>query len=183
MGAMKEQAIGIAEEKIAKAAELLGADKNDLWDVVDQYCDESGDDWMAVAGTVKAIADNGFESMVEVFEDLDGVTVDREELTIALPLKKGNKKIIFHHSSKSDLICDIMLALLRIKKVMSVMTIKEMRTLLGVSRAEFSRRYKIPIRTLESWESGDRKPPAYVVELLGRAVKSDIDEMRAKFED
>lgn len=182
MGAMKEQAIGIAEEKIAKAAELLEADKNDLWDVVDQYCDESGDDWMAVAGTVKAIADNGFESMVEVFEDLDGVTVDREELTIELPLKKGFKKI-FQHSSKSNLICDIMLALLRIKKEMSVMTIKEMRTLLGVSRAEFSRRYKIPIRTLESWESGDRTPPAYVVELLGRAVKSDIDEMRAKFND
>lgn len=58
------------------------------------------------------------------------------------------------------------------------MTIKEMRELLKVSRAEFSRRYKIPVRTLESWESGDRIPPAYVIELLSRVVKEDAkDEM------
>jgi putative transcriptional regulator len=51
---------------------------------------------------------------------------------------------------------------------------EEIRALLGISRAEFARKYKIPIRTLEDWDSGKSNPPAYVVELLERAVKEDI---------
>ena len=53
------------------------------------------------------------------------------------------------------------------------MTIKEIREYLGVSRAEFSRRYHIPTRTLDDWEKGTRTPPPYVVELLERVVKED----------
>lgn len=53
------------------------------------------------------------------------------------------------------------------------MTIKEMRKHLNVSRAEFSRRYNIPIRTLEDWESEKRTPPEYVISLLERAVIED----------
>lgn len=53
------------------------------------------------------------------------------------------------------------------------MTTKEMREHLNVSRAEFSRRYNIPIRTLEDWESEKRTPPEYVIQLLERAVKED----------
>lgn len=53
------------------------------------------------------------------------------------------------------------------------MNIKEMRELLGISRAAFSREYKIPTRTLEAWESGERNPPGYVLELLERVVKED----------
>lgn len=53
------------------------------------------------------------------------------------------------------------------------MKIKELRDILGVSRAEFSRRYQIPIRTLENWEYGTSVPPTYVLELLERAVKQD----------
>ena len=53
------------------------------------------------------------------------------------------------------------------------MTIKEIRDLLGISRAEFSRRYNIPTRTLEAWEKGERIPPTYVLELLERVVKDD----------
>lgn len=34
------------------------------------------------------------------------------------------------------------------------MNVSEMRELLNESRAAFSRRYNIPIRTLENWESG-----------------------------
>ena len=33
-------------------------------------------------------------------------------------------------------------------------TIKEIRDLAGISRAEFSRKYNIPVRTLEDWEAG-----------------------------
>lgn len=57
------------------------------------------------------------------------------------------------------------------------MEIKEMRELLGISRAEFSRRYGIPLRTLENWESGKRTPPPYVINLLERIIKEDADEV------
>lgn len=53
------------------------------------------------------------------------------------------------------------------------MTIKEMRDLLNVSRAEFSRRYGIPSRTLDDWEKGKRTPPPYVITLLERVVTED----------
>ena len=55
------------------------------------------------------------------------------------------------------------------------MTIAEMRERLNVSRAEFSRRYNIPIRTLENWESGKSKCPDYVRQLLERAVLEDCE--------
>lgn len=55
------------------------------------------------------------------------------------------------------------------------MNITEMRNYIGVSRAEFSRRYNIPIRTLESWEAGVRTPPEYVRQLLERAVLEDCE--------
>lgn len=54
------------------------------------------------------------------------------------------------------------------------MTTKEMREYLNVSRAEFSRRYNIPVRTLENWESGKSQCPEYVRQLLERAVKEDV---------
>ena len=55
------------------------------------------------------------------------------------------------------------------------MNITEMRNNIGVSRAEFSRRYNIPIRTLENWESGKSKCPDYVRQLLERAVLEDCE--------
>lgn len=58
------------------------------------------------------------------------------------------------------------------------MTIAEMRNYIGVSRAEFSRRYNIPLRTLESWESEVRTPPEYVLQLLEESVRrTDIIEV------
>lgn len=58
------------------------------------------------------------------------------------------------------------------------MTITEMRNYIGVSRAEFSRRYNIPLRTLESWEAGVRTPPEYVLQLLEESVRrTDIIEV------
>ena len=61
------------------------------------------------------------------------------------------------------------------KKEVNNLTITEMRSYIGVSRAEFSRCYNIPIRTLESWEAGFRTPPEYVLNLLEESVrKSDI---------
>lgn len=59
--------------------------------------------------------------------------------------------------------------------------IELMRSDLGISRAEFSRKYGIPVRTLEAWAAGDREAPEYVIDLLGRAVYSDIIDNKARF--
>lgn len=60
------------------------------------------------------------------------------------------------------------------KEMMIMQESERIRKLLGVSRAEFSRRYHIPIRTLEDWDADRKKPPVYVMELLERAVKEDL---------
>ena len=46
------------------------------------------------------------------------------------------------------------------------MDIHEMRTMLGDTQSEFSTRYNIPFRTVQNWEAGVRRPPAYMLELL-----------------
>lgn len=55
------------------------------------------------------------------------------------------------------------------------MTSIEIRAMLGVSRAEFSRRYGIPVRTLENWDAGVRVPPEWVLKLLERVVRWDAE--------
>ena len=56
------------------------------------------------------------------------------------------------------------------------MNMVEIRAILGISRAEFSRRYEIPVRTLENWDSGLRKPPDWVLKLLERVVREDAEK-------
>lgn len=46
------------------------------------------------------------------------------------------------------------------------MNIKEAREQAGLSRAEMSRIFEIPIRTLEEWDAGRRTPPTYVEKLI-----------------
>ena len=53
------------------------------------------------------------------------------------------------------------------------MDIKEIREYSEMSRAQFSRVYHIPIRTLENWESGVRKCPQYIIDMLFRIVLED----------
>lgn len=56
------------------------------------------------------------------------------------------------------------------------MELKEMRKLLGLSQAAFGKEYNIPVRTIEQWESGRRKAPIYVLELLERVVIEDSEK-------
>lgn len=53
------------------------------------------------------------------------------------------------------------------------MKIKEKREKIGISRAEMARRFEIPIRTLENWESGVRTPPAWAE----RLILNELDRM------
>lgn len=56
------------------------------------------------------------------------------------------------------------------------MRIKEYREKVGISRAEMARMFGIPIRTLENWESGVRKPPAWAEKLIIEKLNSMIKE-------
>lgn len=53
------------------------------------------------------------------------------------------------------------------------MTIKEIRSLTGLTQEKFSEKYHIPKRTIGNWETGVNVPPEYVVELLEYRVKSE----------
>lgn len=53
------------------------------------------------------------------------------------------------------------------------MTFKEAFELSGLSYSEFSRRYKIPYRTLMNWASGIRNCPQYVLDLLEYRIRHE----------
>lgn len=54
------------------------------------------------------------------------------------------------------------------------MHIRDMRALLGDTQSEFAARYQIPFRTVQNWEAGTRKPPAYVLMLLENRIREDL---------
>ena len=60
-----------------------------------------------------------------------------------------------------------------------ILNIREMRTQLGDSQSEFARRYHIPFRSVQNWETGVRKPPEYIMELLEHRVQEDVINRRA----
>lgn len=51
--------------------------------------------------------------------------------------------------------------------------INEMRVLLGDTKTDFAKRYGIPFRTIQNWESGVRVPPEYLLQLLEQRVQAD----------
>ena len=55
------------------------------------------------------------------------------------------------------------------------MNIKELRKMTGLNQTQFGEIYDIPMRTIQNWESGQRTPPTYVLNLLERAVKQDFN--------
>lgn len=55
---------------------------------------------------------------------------------------------------------------------MSKNAIKEARQEAGLTIKRMSELLEIPTRTIEAWEAGDRKPPAYVERLIVKELKS-----------
>lgn len=53
--------------------------------------------------------------------------------------------------------------------------IKKMREEAGMTQKAFSDFFGIPVRTLQDWEAGFRKPPEYVVRLLPYKLKAEWD--------
>lgn len=56
--------------------------------------------------------------------------------------------------------------------------VKEIRAVTGLSQKKFAEKTGIPLRTLISWETGDRKPPAYTTRLLALAVQNLKEEYK-----
>lgn len=54
------------------------------------------------------------------------------------------------------------------------MTIKEIRTLTGLTQKQFAEKYHITFSSIRNWESGHRTCPDYVVELLEFKVMEDL---------
>lgn len=52
--------------------------------------------------------------------------------------------------------------------------IRDLRKQLGDTQGEFAKRYNIPFRTVQNWESGIRKPPEYILELLSHRIREDL---------
>lgn len=51
--------------------------------------------------------------------------------------------------------------------------VRELRGAMRMSQEEFSKTYNIPKRTIGNWETGERKPPEYVIRFLERIVEAD----------
>ena len=45
-------------------------------------------------------------------------------------------------------------------------TIKELCEVYDISQTELSKKYDIPLRTVQDWHAGRRTPPPYVVRML-----------------
>ena len=52
---------------------------------------------------------------------------------------------------------------------------KEIRTLTGLSQVKFGKKYGIPRRSIENWESGTTECPGYWLNLLERVVREDYE--------
>ena len=61
----------------------------------------------------------------------------------------------------------------------ATINIREMRKQLGDTQSEFAERYNIPFRTVQNWETGMRKPPEYILELLRKRIKEDLVNRKA----
>lgn len=46
------------------------------------------------------------------------------------------------------------------------MTIKELRQQTGLTQTAFAKYFEIPLRTVQDWEAGKRKPNEYLVKLM-----------------
>ena len=58
-----------------------------------------------------------------------------------------------------------------IKSMESANKIRELREKTGMTRKDFSIHIGIPLRTIEDWDAGRRKPPEYIPRLISYQLK------------
>lgn len=57
---------------------------------------------------------------------------------------------------------------------MNELSIKQLRLPTRMSQAEFAEKFNIPKSTLQQWESGKRKPPAYIPEMIYIILQAEL---------
>ena len=57
--------------------------------------------------------------------------------------------------------------------------IRAIRDITGMTRTAFAKKYEIPLRTVENWETEKARPPKYLVNLLRMAVEAEYNEEQA----
>lgn len=53
------------------------------------------------------------------------------------------------------------------------MTVKELRTLTGLSQSKFAAYFEIPVATLQRWENLSRTPAPYLPKMMERILRFD----------
>lgn len=56
------------------------------------------------------------------------------------------------------------------------LTIRELRHQTGMTQQAFSDFFGIPKRTVEDWDAGVRKPPAYVIKMIAYITQKERGE-------
>lgn len=56
------------------------------------------------------------------------------------------------------------------------MPIKEICEKYGMSQTELARRFNIPLRTVQGWYLGERKPPEYVAGMIEELLEIEREE-------
>ena len=54
-----------------------------------------------------------------------------------------------------------------------VMNVKDLRKKTGLSQSKFANLFNIPVRTIQQWEQGVRKPPDYVIFMMEKIIITD----------
>lgn len=57
------------------------------------------------------------------------------------------------------------------------MTIKEICEKYGLKQVELSRRFGIPLRTVEDWHAGRRNPPPYVPGMIEELLENERQQI------
>ncbi len=55
--------------------------------------------------------------------------------------------------------------------------IRDLRRVPNLSQTAFGEKYRIPLRTVQGWELGEREAPDYVIDLLEKAVWEDKEHV------
>ena len=53
---------------------------------------------------------------------------------------------------------------------------RKLRQVSGLTQVKFAKEYGVPLRTIEKWDTGERTPPPYVIELLAADVITELAE-------
>ena len=120
------------------------------WSLDDEGSHEKETAWFELPDGFEIAA--GKDGIKRVYDLRNGESITCEQLT-----DRGVQRLVS---------CSGCTTLRRTVEDTEAAELRKIREKAGLNRSEFSDATSIPLRTLEDWESGKRKPPFYVIRLL-----------------